>query len=370
MGHGGNILKAAREKGIDPFHIHDFSANISPLGFPEGLRQILNDTVRKLSIYPDPEYHELRKAMATYSVTDKERIIPGNGAAQIIHDAIRFINPGKTMLPVPTFSEYEAALRTTNSQITYFYNNPEQAFSLNETQLLHSMDESFDLLVLCNPNNPTGALLSREAIFRILNHCHKIGCQVMIDEAFMDFVEREEHYSMVPFIAEWKNLIIVRAFTKVFAIPGIRLGYGVYGSLEKAKIHADQMIPWSINTYAEAMKDFINTREAKDYLEEVREIIAYERKRLYQEIKQMENYHVFPSAVNFLLIQIKKTDKMTVKGLWNQLMEDGILIRDCSNFKGMPDDFFRIAVKNKEENQRFIDSLKKAHETILCDKRC
>lgn len=364
MEHGGNILKIGRDNGINHFQLDDFSANISPLGIPEGLKTILADTLQTMSVYPDPEYLELRSAIARYAGVNKDRIIPGNGAAQIIHDAIRFLKPIKAMLMAPTFSEYEAALRTTNSQIDYFYTCSEQLFSLNEMDLIRSLDESFDLLVLCNPNNPTGSLLPREVVLKILKHCREIGCQVIIDEAFMDFVEKEGTYSMLSFVTQWDNLMIVRAFTKIFAIPGLRLGYGVYGCLDKAKNHGDKMIPWSINAYADAMKSFINKKEAKEYVGKVKNIIHYERNRIFHEIEKMQYFFVFPSVVNFLLVRIESNDRMSVKKLWEQLLKDHILIRDCSNFRGLPKDCFRIAIKNKEENQRLIDSLKKAHETI------
>ncbi|RQD69659.1 MAG: aminotransferase class I/II-fold pyridoxal phosphate-dependent enzyme [Tindallia sp. MSAO_Bac2] len=365
MEHGGNIIKFSMEKGYKPFEILDYSSNISPLGVPEKLWDILSEANNWLSVYPDPDYNALRTALTVYSGADTEKIVPGNGAAQIIHDTIRFINPNKTMLVVPTFSEYEKALKTTNSQVEYFLNHQENGFTTCHFSLMELLDETYDLLILCNPNNPTGSVITREVMLQVLKHCSRIGCHVMIDEAFMDFLINENLYSVMPLINDWNNLIVVRAFTKIFGIPGLRLGYGVYGNINIAEEYRQKMIPWSVNVYAEALKGFINSKDAFNYIFRVKEMVRAEKNQMYNEIMQMEAFRVFPSEANFLLIKIEEPTRFSVGELWNKLMEKKILVRDCSNFRGMPEGFFRIAIKKETENQCLIDSLKSINNAIL-----
>ncbi|SDY24240.1 pyridoxal phosphate-dependent aminotransferase [Tindallia californiensis] len=370
MEHGGNVLKIGKEIGIDPHEILDFSANISPFKIPDGLIQLITQAQKDISIYPDPKYYELRKALAHYASTEIERIVPGNGAAQIIHDAIRLINPVKTMLPVPTFSEYEAALEVVGSSVVYFKMEMTNHFKLNVGKLINQIDETFDLLVLCNPNNPTGNLITRKEMNEILEKCQKVGCKVIVDEAFIEFVTASDRLTMASEIHKWNHLIIIRAFTKIFAIPGIRLGYGIYGCLELSENHRKHAVPWSVNVFAESLRYYINSVEASVYIKKVSETIKLEKEIMEEAIKKMEAFTVFPSHTNYLLIRLSDNEKYNVERLYHWLLKRQILIRKCNNFNGMPSRFFRVAVKKKEENRQLIDSLLSVNNIILNNKQC
>ncbi|SFH52802.1 L-threonine O-3-phosphate decarboxylase [Tindallia magadiensis] len=370
MEHGGNVLKIGKEIGVGPHEIVDFSANINPFQIPDELMQVITQAQKNVSIYPDPEYYELRKALANYSSTEIERIVPGNGAAQIIHDVIKLINPEKTMLPVPTFSEYEAALKVTGSNVVHFKMEITNNFELNVGELIKHIDESFDLLVLCNPNNPTGNLIMKKEMEQILEKCQKVGCKVIVDEAFIEFVAASERFTMASEAERWNNLIVIRAFTKIFAIPGIRLGYGVHGCLALSNNHRKYAVPWSVNVFAESLKDYINSVEASVYIKKISETIKLEKEIMEERIKKMEAFTVFPSHANFLLIRLIDHEKYNVERVCSWLLKRRILIRNCNNFNGMPSRFFRVAVKKKEENDQLIDSLLYINNSILNNKQC
>ena len=365
MTHGGNIFEIQRKHNINKDTLVDFSSNINPLGIPESLKTLIIDKIAELECYPDIHYHQLKTIIAEYYSLDQKDIFVGNGAAQVIYDAIHAVKPKMSIILAPTFSEYERALVSHGSKVQYHYLEEKNNFNLREEDLIGAIDDSVDLVVLCNPNNPTSKLIKKDNIKKILDKCKKHNTFLMIDEAFMDFVEDDEYYSMLGDYREYNNLIIVRAFTKFYGIPGLRLGFGISRNEKIIASVSENTIPWSLNTFAGYFGQVLLSE--KEYVEKTYNWLREEKKRFVKKLAEIEGITVYIPSVNFILIKIVK-ENVDVDILKERLLKENILIRDCSNFNGLSKKFFRIAIKDPILNDRFVDSLIKAMDYSLEDK--
>lgn len=376
--HGGNIYKIFREKKINK--ILDFSSNINPLGVPENLKKAICSNFEVLERYPDPEYMELRYEIAKFNKLKTENIVVGNGATEIIFLFTKVLDLQKVLIVAPTFGEYERAIKSVKFslsseminnfnknkkekvllekriEIEYFELKEENEFVLDVKRLLEALDNDYDLLILCNPNNPTGKFVELEKMEKILKKCNEKGTKFLVDEAFIEFLENWEKKSIVYTKESKKNLFVIRAFTKFFAIPGLRLGYGICFDdkiLEKMKNVKE---PWSVNNFSEiAGKILLNDKE---YIKKTNEWIKKEKKYMFEKLSKIKGITPFESEVNFILVRIdKKSERMNSKILQEKMLEKEILIRDASNFEFLDERFFRLAVKDRCGNLRVIESL-------------
>ncbi|AKL94471.1 threonine-phosphate decarboxylase [Clostridium aceticum] len=357
MAHGGNIFEIQRKCNIHKDDLLDYSANINPLGLPDSLKTMILHSIEDLQHYPDIHYEELKMAIAEYYCVDKKDIFVGNGAAQIIFDTIHALNPKKTMILAPTFSEYERALKVCGSEIVKHALHEEEDFRVNIQELLEAMDKDIDLMILCNPNNPTSKLLKAEEIKKVLEQAVKKNIYLMIDEAFMDFVSEEESYSMMQSYREYENLVIVRAFTKFYGIPGLRLGFGLCSNEKLKEKISSGAIPWSINTFAAYFGKVLLAET--NYVEKTHRWLENEKKRFVEKLKEIDGLKIFSPSVNFILVKILKPN-VDVLQLQKKLLEKNILIRDCSNFSNLDKSFFRIAIKDETNNEKFAEALQEA----------
>ncbi|QXM05647.1 threonine-phosphate decarboxylase CobD [Crassaminicella indica] len=348
--HGGNIYEIAEKLGIKMEEIIDFSANINPLGVPKRFKEALIKNIDSIENYPDPEYHQLIQAIAEKYHIPREYITVGNGATEVIFSMISSLKPKKSMLIAPTFGEYERALVRAGSNIQYYNLKEENDFAV-EQDILKVIDESFDLVILCNPNNPTSQLIEKNIMVKILKHCRKNNVYLMLDEAFIDFVDEPKKETMLLYIKEYKNLFIIKALTKFYAIPGLRIGYGITSNCRLLKSMNDHKEPWTINSYA-AMAGMVLKDQI--YINKSREWIISERKAFFNELKKINKIKVYKPNGNYILFKLleHKTD------LKEALLKNKILIRSCSNYKNLDHSFYRIAIKDKKSNEIFIKALK------------
>lgn len=349
FGHGGNAKIISREKNIKFEEILDFSANINPLGIPESVKDAIIDNLSLIEKYPDISYFELKGCISEFEDIDKESIILGNGAAEVIFSIVRAINPKKSLIMAPTFSEYEEAVNSIKGSIIYYYLKEEYEFMIRE-DILESIDDSIDLIFICNPNNPTGILTNKEMLLKILIKAKKYNVKLLIDESFLDFIE--EKFTMINYINEYDNLIIVKSLTKFFAIPGLRIGYALMGD-KRLKEKAEGVFPaWNINILAEvAAKNAIIDNK---YIKYTREFIHKEKDFLYEELMKIKDLKVFKPSVNFIFIKLNKD-----LDLQEELLKYKILIRSCSNYNGLNNRYYRLAVRTHKENREFIGKLYK-----------
>lgn len=347
--HGGNIYEAAKRYGLKKEEILDFSSNINPLGISKKALKGLRHNLKHIIRYPDSNSSRLREAIGKYHSINPENILVGNGATALIHHIPKVLRPKKVLMPVPTFSEYESACRTSEAKIKYVKLEEADGFRIDETEIIKCLD-NVQLLFLCNPNNPTGQLLLRKSVLKIVDKADKKGVTVVLDEVFIDYAEKE---SLIKDAIRKNNLIVLRAFTKFFAMPGLRLGYLVTNKALIKKLK-ETISPWPVNSLAQiageaSLKDKRHIQESIRYIEK-------EREHLIKSISEIDGLVPFPSATNFILIKIK-SNGLNVPMLYNILAIRGMLIRDCSNF-GVGDMFFRIAVKKREENNRLLNELR------------
>lgn len=349
--HGGNIYKAAKELKVSPAEILDFSANINPLGFPPAVRKVILEHVKDIVYYPDTEQNELREAAASYYGTKPSWITAGNGSVELINIIFEAVEPEEVIIPSPTFLEYARICKNRRLK-TLLLDLALNNFRL-DAKLFDEIKDTIhpnSIFIICNPNNPTGMLTKRNDLIKILKELKDKNSYMMLDEAFMDFVETNE--SMVDLIEQYDNLIILKSATKFFAIPGLRLGF-VLADTELTKKFYDLKDPWNINTFAE----FVGIEIFKDekYIQDTRSYILKEKKRLWENISKIPQLEpIFPAA-NFIFV--KTLDKIKVPALTENLKQKKILIRNCSNYDFLNDAFFRVAVKKSEENEILISAL-------------
>ena len=333
--HGGNIYNYN--------DIIDFSANINPLGMPLKVREAVMNSADLWEKYPDPECVELRKTLSETEDIPYENIVTGNGADDLIYRIVHAFKPKKAVICVPTFGEYEKALEEIGCTVDWLFLKEENDFCVT-ADILEMLTPDADILFLCSPNNPTGQLIPPDLLKKISVKCMENNIIFVCDECFMGFAENGENYSLKQYIN--RNSIILKAFTKLYAMPGLRLGYALCGSENNAgKLqHSGQF--WSVSVPAQAAG--IAAVKEKKYVCETIGYVKKEREFLRCEL-QKYGIKVFPSAVNYLLF---KADKQ----LDDRLIEKGILIRNCANYRGLCEGFYRIAVRTHEENKLLISA--------------
>lgn len=344
--HGGNIYEAERRYKRN---ILDFSANINPLGLSDTIRRKLIETVETIRHYPDPFAKNLIKEIARYWEIEEENILLGNGSVELIYLIASALRPKKVLIPVPTFIEYELAARLFGAKVELIKLRAKEGFILNLPR-----QTAADAVFICNPNNPTANLLINE------NLRPRRGQTFIIDESFMDFLPAERRQTLIPAAKKDKRIIVLRSFTKFFALPGLRIGYLVAAKdiIEKLR---EYVIPWNVNTMAQSA-----AREAlldKTYITKTRKFIGEERRFLFNKIKEFKSLEPYPSVTNFILVKIKPAG-VTSSSLKKSLINQGILIRDCANFSGLGNRYFRVAVRTRAENMKFIKALRGLSITI------
>lgn len=344
--HGGNIYRLQRE-GKE--NLLDYSSNINPLGVPEKFKERVVKSFHILEKYPDPEYVELRENIAKYNGVKLENIVVGNGATEILFLYMKAMKPKKTLIVAPAFAEYKRALDTIESEILYYPLLEENSWNLDVENFLKELPQC-DLVVICNPNNPTGSFIPLENIKRINSELEKRGIRLFIDEAFIEFVEDWENQTAI--LLKSKNIFIMRALTKFFAVPGVRLGYGITFDNEVLKKMESYKEPWSVNSFAElAGKTMLWDSE---YIEATEKWIAEEKKWFFEESQKIENIKTYKTNVNFILVKLLKYNSSYVR---EKMIEKGVVVRDASNFQYLNESYIRLAIKNRENNIKVLKAL-------------
>jgi adenosylcobyric acid synthase len=347
--HGGNIRKLAREVGRPPEELLDFSANINPLGFPDWFRPLISSRLSSLVHYPDPESDSLRASISSAYRVKAEEVLVGNGSTEIIHSLPRALPIDCALIPVPSYSDYANAVELAGKVVEKIFLEEEEGFQLDFSRLDKKISAG-QLVFIGQPNNPTGLLIDPAAL-RTLALKYPFTLFV-IDEAFFDFVENAESLTG----NRPSNVIVLRSFTKFYAIPGLRLGFAI---AEPDLIQKIKKIlpPWSVNGLAQA----VGERALQDhgYALRTRALVRQERELLFTEIHSIPGLTVFSGQANFLLVRLDRQD-LDGPALARQLLSSGIAIRVCDNFEGLDKRFFRVAVRNEVENRKLLHSLSKA----------
>lgn len=322
----------------------DFSVNLNPLGMPEAVQQALRDGVSDFAAYPDPNGTALRTALGAYHGVNPARILCGNGAAELIFRVCLALRPRRALVPSPTFSEYERSVRLLGGAVE------EVPLPLGEA-FFRALRPGVDVVFLCTPNNPTGQLLPPETLLRVARRCAENGTVLLVDECFLDFTEGE---SLLPHLAQYPHLLLLKAFTKYYAMAGLRLGY-LLG--DEALLHRlEPFAPtWSVSAPAQTAGLAALTTQP-GWGNQTRSLVKWERQFLRQGLSEL-GLVVFPSDCNFLLVKHQKP-------LAEKLQQRGILVRRCANFTGLDETYFRVGLQTREKNRQLLQAVKE----VLCGK--
>ena len=342
--HGGDIYSYKQE-------MLDFSANISPLGIQPEIMEAAKNALSDMDHYPDVFSRSLRNKIAGKENVPADNIICGNGAAEIVYNLVTALRPKKALFLAPTFAEYEQACEIFVVDKEYFYLKEDKDFELDES-ICECITEDIDIMFLCNPNNPTGKLIKKELLLEILERCVQNNVFLVVDECFLEVTDKEKELTMVPYTKKYLNLCILKAFTKMYAMPGLRLGYGICSDKELlGKMYMSRQ-PWSVSVVAEAAG--IAALELKWLPKKTVKFVAEERNFMISELEK-RGIKVFAGEANYLLLKSREN-------LVDALLEKSIMVRNCGNYRGLGTEFIRIAVRKHDENQRLLDGIDSIRE--------
>ncbi len=351
--HGGNLDLIEQIYNVNKKELIDFSDNINPLGVSNRLKENIPNIYNLLNIYPDETYKELRQSISTYTNCSMRNILVGNGSTELISGLIKAVKPQKSLIILPTYSEYEKELRKINSKISYFDVLESANFKLDVSKLLSTITQEIDLLVFCNPNNPTGYLTPKDDIIKILTHCKNTNTVVLLDETYVEF--SKESTGCTSLVEDFHNLFITRGTSKFFAISGLRLGYALTSSPQLKESVLKTLIPWNVNIVAEYLGKlvFSDTKYINDSIA----LCSDEYTKIKNYFDTVDSIHMFNSDTNFILFKIKSPD-FNARDVFDFMIKNNILIRNLTNSKGLSEKYFRICIQKPEHNDLFINKFK------------
>ena len=341
--HGGDWAGYRAQYGHDAL---DFSANVSPLGLPQGVANAIAAALPHADRYPDPLCRALRAKLAPHEGIPAESILCGNGAADLIFRLAWAAKPRTALVTAPTFAEYAAALDTAGCEVKRFYLEEAENFAVTDA-LVDAVDESIDMVFLCQPNNPTGQLASPELVKKLLCRCEECRAILAVDECFLDFLPDADGWTTKPLL-ESGNLVILKAFTKLYGMAGVRLGYCLCGDetlLEKMQTAGQ---PWAVSSLAQAAG--VAALKETAYVDEVRALIARQRPVLTAGLRAL-GLRVIDGKANYLLFRAPAD-------LNERLRPLGTQVRSCANYPGLGPEWYRTAVRTAPENARLLELMK------------
>lgn len=345
--HGGDWMGYRERFGRDAL---DFSANVSPLGLPEGVAQAIREALAEADRYPDPLCRTLRAALSRAEGVPSEQILCGNGAADLIFRLVWAAKPRRALVTAPTFAEYAAALDTAGCEVKRFFLEEAEDFAVTDA-LVDAVDESTDMVFLCQPNNPTGQLASPGLVEKLLRRCEACRAILAVDECFLDFLPDADRWTAKPLLKSG-SLVIFKAFTKLYGMAGVRLGYCLCGDealLEKMQAAGQ---PWAVSSLAQAAG--IAALKETAYVGEVRALIAQQRPAMAAGLRAL-GLRVIDGKANYLLFRAPAD-------LNERLRPLGTQVRSCANYPGLGPEWYRTAVRTAPENARLLEIMREVLE--------
>lgn len=351
--HGANIFDLCELYKINKDELMDFSSNINPFGSSEKAKKYIIENIDMVSLYPDPEYKKLKESISSYCNCNSQNILLGSGATELISSFIETINPKKAMLLAPSYSEYEKELNKISCEIDMYYSKKELDFKVDVQDFINRINsEKHELVIICNPNNPTGFAFTRNELEEILKNTNTF---IMVDETYIEFTDLSI-FSSTDLVNEYNKLFVIRGTSKFFGTPGIRLGYGLISDKVTFSEMEKNLDLWGINIFATLMGEIMFVD--KEYIEKTSKKLKKEREYLLTELNSISSIKVFNTFGNFILCELKNKT-LTGRELYEKLVKDKIIIRDCASFDGLSEFYFRVCILKPEENKLLIDSLKK-----------
>lgn len=350
FGHGGDVKTAAEAYGFDPQEIVDFSANINPLGLPAGLLAYLTEQFETITAYPDPACRKLISVLKEY-YQPRHSLVAGNGAGELIYTLMRILPAGIALIPAPSFNLYARAAQAAGRPVSYHYLQREHEFRLQVEQICQQIrQERPAVVILCNPNNPTGCGLTRDEILAVSEACAEINAYLVIDEAFLEFAPDWEERTLLQMAPE--HLLVLCSMTKMYAIPGLRLGFLAAPS-QLCEAVQNNRDPWSVNALAQLAGEFV--LRDKTFVQKSVEVITAEARALYQTLQTIPDLHPFVPGANYILLE---SLQLSSTELQEELLKQKVLIRDCGNYQGLDQHYVRVAVRSRAENQILLEAFR------------
>ena len=345
--HGGDWAGYRAEFGRDAL---DFSANVSPLGLPEGVARAITAALPTADRYPDPLCRELRAKLALHEGVPTEQILCGNGAADLIFRLVWAKKPRRALVTAPTFAEYATALESVGCTVERFFLREQEDFAVTDA-FCAAIRPGVDMVFLCQPNNPTGQLASPGLVEKLLRRCEACGAILAVDECFLDFLPDADRWTAKPLL-ESGSLVIFKAFTKLYGMAGVRLGYCLCGDealLEKMQAAGQ---PWAVSSLAQAAG--IAALKETAYVDEVRALIAQQRPAMTAGLRAL-GLRVIDGRANYLLFRAPAD-------LNERLRPLGTQVRSCANYPGLGPEWYRTAVRTAPENARLLEIMREVLE--------
>ena len=346
------MYRAAQELRLPVERILDFSASINPLGPPAVARRAIRSALKQIMHYPDPDCRQLRQALAQQCNLDPGMILVGNGSTELIHLLPRALAIKSALIIGPTFEEYARALQDAGSTVRYVQARREEQFRPPVTEVLRALSAKrprFDAVFVCNPNNPTGQVITRPMMRELAEVIERRQSWLIVDEAFIDYCQNQ---SVVSLLSAHPRIVVLRSLTKFYAMPGLRVGY-LLGASKVVDQLKERQPPWSVNSLAQAVSCAVLRDRA--YEIKSRAFMVNERSRFMKELRSLPGVRVYSSVANFVLIELP--DWSSAGLVADRLAAEGLLVRDCSTVPGLSARMIRVAVRTVKENQRLTGTL-------------
>lgn len=353
--HGSDLEKIEAAYGIKKESIINYSSNVNPLGLSKNIINYLPRKIELIASYPDRNYTSLRSSISQYVHLDPAHIIVGNGSTELISHCIKTVCPKNALIIGPTYSEYEREIGLAGGHARYYPLEASNDFKINLTGLLNALSPNMDMLVICNPNNPTSTAIKKDELNIILENCKEKNIFVLIDETYVEFVFDLEMISAVQFVEAFDNLMVVRGVSKFFSAPGLRLGYGLCSNRPLINKINGVKNPWTISALAAYAGELMLIDKA--YIQNTHDYIAKERNKIICELSSWNFVKFIEPVANFILVKSLKQN-LKASTLFESLLEKKMMIRDTSSFPLLDAYYFRFCFLNAEQNDQLLNEMK------------
>ena len=331
-----------------------YNSNLNPMGVPESVKKAIIDHADSVIRYPDDYYPALKTTLAQYAGCKKDQLIFGSGSSDLLRIFISLLAPKKAMILVPSFSEYENVLGMFGCEIVYYELDESKDFQFDIADFVAHLDSSIDLIILGNPNNPTSQIISRDDMETMAEVCKELDTFLLIDEMYIEFVEKYQDVTAVPMVDSYDNVAIMRSTSKFFAVPGLRFAYAIMSNQDYLNVLNITSAPNPISSITAAVCN--EMLKDKKYIKESSSQIFTERNLIYSAMTTNKNIKLYKPAANFMLVQILK-DGVTAKDIADHCKLKGIVIRNCENIRGLSDKFIRFCFMKPSQNDLLVNTI-------------
>lgn len=331
-----------------------YNANMSPLGIPKSVSKAIEEHASSIGRYPSEYYGELKKAISNYAGCAEEHIVLGTGSVDMLKLYMALLAPQKAMIPVPSSTIYESVLTAYGCETDYYELPLNNNYKLDIADFVGHLDSSYDVVIIGNPNNPTSQIIARDDMETLAAACEALEIFLIIDEMYIEFAEKYEELTAIPLVADYENIAVLRSVSKFFAVPGLRLAYSVMNNETNMAIinltsSSDNISTLTAAACTAMFKD-------KEFIEQTRSTVFTERNLIYSAMSSNKHLRLFKPYGNFMLVQIMK-DGVNASQLAATCNLKGLVIRNCSDFRGLDDSFIRFCFMNPKQNDLLVNTI-------------